>query len=324
MLVPPYPEYMPFMDSLALALYVFLSREQVERLDKLGPLAAFLSNTIAHDLSEKRSDLYQRRFRDDELARSQASTGYGPVSSIVTSAAPTESAGAAAHGQTDEAGVAVRRRPFQQPGSKEFFRLAKANDVLKCLQMLKVDAELAEDCDEERRTALHWACALDLADLAQVLVDYGARLNAKDDHSRRPMDEAQAYALAKKKPLNATIKELHDQANEGTLRRDRTKYEHPLYVKYLTPLEQVKELQDFIEKVNDMSTLTQKQRDAKAAEQAREEEARNQSKMSSFFGDIEAKYYAADRPPRQEDEVDVDRQVRNLPNRSRGHSQERP
>lgn len=306
------------MDGLALAVYVFLSREQVERLDKLGPVSAFLSNMLAHDLSEKRSGLYQSRLRDEELARSQASTAYGPASSIVTSAAPAESAGAAAQGQTDESGVTARRRPYQQPGSEEFFKLAKANDVLKCLQMLKADPALAEDCDDERRAALHWACALDLADLAQVLVDFGANLNARDDYARRPIDEAHTYALAKKKPLNPTIKELYDQAAEGKLRRDLAKYEHPLYVKYLTPLEQVKELQDFIDKVNDMSTLTQKQRDAKAAEQARDTEARNRSKMSSFFGDIEAKYYAVERRPEQIDgEVDVDRQVRDLPDHRR-------
>ena len=39
------------------------------------------------------------------------------------------------------------------------------------------------------------------------------------------------------------------------MRKDRAQYDQPLYVKYLTPVEQVKELADFIKRVNDMSTL---------------------------------------------------------------------
>ena len=56
--------------------------------------------------------------------------------------------------------------------------------------------------------------------------------------------------------INQSIVTFFDQAHAGTLVRDTNKYEEPLYVKYLTPVEQVRELADFIAKVNDMTTLT--------------------------------------------------------------------
>ena len=55
--------------------------------------------------------------------------------------------------------------------------------------------------------------------------------------------------------MNEGIKRIFKQFHEGTLKRSTAKYDEPLYVKYLTPVEQVKELADFIARVNDMSTL---------------------------------------------------------------------
>jgi hypothetical protein len=48
-----------------------------------------------------------------------------------------------------------------------------------------------------------------------------------------------------------------DEALTGTMLKNTKKYEEPLYVKYLTPVEQIKELADFIARMNDMSTLCQ-------------------------------------------------------------------
>ena len=76
----------------------------------------------------------------------------------------------------------------------EFFTLLKKNDVLKCLRMLKENPLLAEDCDDERKTPLHWACQQDLTNMAEVLIDFGAPMFAKDDFSRKPYDEAVAFA----------------------------------------------------------------------------------------------------------------------------------
>ena len=48
---------------------------------------------------------------------------------------------------------------------------------------------------------------------------------------------------------------VYEQANQGTLKRSIKIYDDPMFVKYLTPVEKVKELADFIRRVNDMSTL---------------------------------------------------------------------
>ena len=45
-------------------------------------------------------------------------------------------------------------------------------------------------------------------------------------------------------------------AENKTLRRGTNKYKDSLYVKYLTPVEQVKELAEFLARVRDMSTLS--------------------------------------------------------------------
>ena len=54
-----------------------------------------------------------------------------------------------------------RQKPFDEPLSHEFFDSLKENDVLKCLNYLKKNPKLAQDCDNERRTPLHWACNMD-------------------------------------------------------------------------------------------------------------------------------------------------------------------
>jgi len=263
---------MAFMDRLAQALYLFISREQVQCLNKMGILVEFLSEMLANDVTQARSDLTQTRLLEQEMCGSApGSKGARPVSAVVASQAQTESASQPTQGQSEDVAGSTKQRPFRQPRSREFFQLMEKNDVLKCLSMLKQNPALAEDCDDERKTPLHVACSLDHTNLVQILVDFGGNLNAKDDFSRRPLDLAQACAFTKKKPLNIAVKELYDQLAEGEVRRDLSKYNHPLYVKYLTPVEQVKELQEFIARVNDMSTLTKKQRDDKAAEIVRQE-----------------------------------------------------
>ena len=59
--------------------------------------------------------------------------------------------------------------------------------------MLKENPLLSEDCDDERKTPLHWACGENLTNLAEILIDFGAPMYAKDDFSRKPYDEAVAY-----------------------------------------------------------------------------------------------------------------------------------
>lgn len=88
----------------------------------------------------------------------------------------------------------LKQKPYQQPRSREFFKALQKNEVLKCLNMIKQNPALVHDCDEERKTPLHWACQLDLTNIIQILVDFNGNLNAKDDFVRKPLDEALTYA----------------------------------------------------------------------------------------------------------------------------------
>jgi hypothetical protein len=122
--------------------------------------------------------------------------------------------------------------------------------------MLKENKLLVNDCDEQRKSPVHHSLLLEWTNLSLILVDYGANLNCKDDFARKPYDEALAVASLKGGVMNKHIKCMFEEFHNGTLKRSTGKYDEPLYVKYLTPVEQVKELADFIKRVNDMSTLT--------------------------------------------------------------------
>ena len=130
--------------------------------------------------------------------------------------------------------------------------------------MLKENSNLVDDCDDERKSPLHWACQLDHTNLVEILIDFEAPMYAKDDFSRKPYDEAVAFAQGKGRPGNSRLISLYDKDKAGILRKDTAQYDQPLYVKYLTPVEQVKELADFINRVNDMSILEEPRDKAKA------------------------------------------------------------
>lgn len=294
---------------MAVHLYLFISRDQVNSLAKLGPLAEHLSDMVANDLRQQKGELKQIKLTEQEAARSQAGS-MGVSSKTLLASAQSQAAAKKAEKAAEEA-HSLKQKPFAQPRAKEFFAYVKKNDVLKCLDMVKANPALVTDCDEERKTALHWACQLDLTNLVQVLVDFGANTGAKDDFARRPADEAQAYAQLKKVPVNRTIQALFDEQTQGKLRRDTGKYDQPLYVKYLTPVEQVKELADFISRVNDMSTLTQKQRDAKAAEQQRLKALEKMQRRAQNSPTAEGSSSSASDVDTDEDE-DVGKQVRNV------------
>ena len=135
--------------------------------------------------------------------------------------------------------------------------------MLKCLNMLKENGNLVDDCDEQRKTPLHWACQKNLGNMVRILVDFGAPMHAKDDFSRKPHDEAVTYAQSVNSKVTKEIQDLFDKDARGTLDQWRSisQYDQPLYVKYLTPVERVKELAEFISRVRDMSTLNKPRRD---------------------------------------------------------------
>ena len=127
--------------------------------------------------------------------------------------------------------------------------------------MIKNNKLLVNDCDEQRKTPLHWSLHLNWHNISQMLIDFGAPLNAKDDFSRKPYDEAFAMAQINGGVWDESIKRVFDKHHAGTLKRSTAKYDEPLYVKYLTPVEQVKELEEFITRVKDWTTLTKKDAD---------------------------------------------------------------
>jgi len=285
-----------YLEQVASALYVYISREQVQTLAKMGILMEFLADVLASDVRRYKIDLHQSKIKEKEMAKSlqAASTLVGGMPGSGPHGAQGQEAQLRRERERKKKreGIAasLKQKPYQQARSKEFFRALQRNEVLKCLDMVKQNPALVHDCDEERKTPLHWACQLDLMNLVQILVDFNANMNAKDDFARKPIDEALTFAQAKSQPVSKAVQELYEQHAQGTLRRNITKYDQPLYVKYLTPVEQVKELADFISRVNDMSTLTQKQRDAKAAEEARQRELERRAlkKRGPKFGGRDA------------------------------------
>lgn len=143
----------------------------------------------------------------------------------------------------DEEQAFHRQKPYQQPRAKEFFALVRDNDVMAALKMVKENRSLVEDVDEERKTPLHWACKHGRFNMAMIMVDFGANLQANDDFMKKPVDDLPTGAESNE------IKALYAKADAGTLKRATWKYEDPMYVKYLTPVEKIKELSEFIARV---------------------------------------------------------------------------
>ena len=114
---------------------------------------------------------------------------------------------------------------------------------------------LVEDCDDHRKTPLHWACQLCFENIIMVLLDFGSPIDIKDDFDRKPYDEIMTNIQARGVKISLYINKMLNEALSGCLKKNIKKYDEPLYVKYLTPVEQIKELADFIAKMNDMSTL---------------------------------------------------------------------
>jgi ankyrin repeat protein len=150
-----------------------------------------------------------------------------------------------------------KRMPYKEPKSKFFFAKLKENDVLLCLKLIKENNQLIHDYDEMKKTPLHWACQLAFENIIMILLDFGACIHSKDDFNRKPDDEIVTNSQTRGIKYSLYISKMVEEAKCGTLTRNTKKYEEPLYVKYLTPVEQIKELADFIYKMNDMSTLAQ-------------------------------------------------------------------
>ena len=58
--------------------------------------------------------------------------------------------------------------------------------------------------------------------------------------------------------VNQDIVKYFEMAENKTLKRDTKKYNESLYVKYLTPVEQIGEIQNFLDRIKDFSFLEKK------------------------------------------------------------------
>jgi len=97
----------------------------------------------------------------------------------------------------------------------EFFEAVKANDVQKCLLMVRKNKNLTLDVDNERKTALHWACHNDCSSMVQVLIDFGASILVKDDYARRPYDAYVSSWQTKGGPINQALVKFFDQNKDA-------------------------------------------------------------------------------------------------------------
>jgi thymidylate synthase len=105
-----------------------------------------------------------------------------------------------------------------------------------------------------------------------ILLDFGASIDSKDDFNRKPYDEIITNVQTRGVKYSSSINKMLEEAISYQLKRNTKKYEEPLYVKYLTPVEQIKELADFISRMNDMTTLCQSNREVKATDNSDSED----------------------------------------------------
>lgn len=152
-----------------------------------------LSALASQDICSFRQDLHQAKITEEEEAAKSAEeamqAGMVRLRRKITTRKAREE-----RRRKQEMVESLKQKPHKQPRSIEFFEALKRNEVLKCLNMIKQNPALVGDCDESRRTPLHWACHLNLTNIIQILVDFDSNLNAKDDYARKPLDEALAYS----------------------------------------------------------------------------------------------------------------------------------
>ena len=83
--------------------------------------------------------------------------------------------------------------------------------------MVKKNPNLVQDCDNERKTPLHWAAFNMSYQMIQILCDFGAPMTVKDDYARRPMDDYVAATQIAGIPANENITKIFDGIEKGEL-----------------------------------------------------------------------------------------------------------
>ena len=169
-----------------------------------------LSALASQDVRAFRQDLHQAKLaEEEEVAKSVEDAMH--ASMVKLRKKITTRKERAEKKRKQEMVESLKQKPHKQPRSIEFFEALKRNEVLKCLNMIKHNPALVGDCDDSRRTPLHWACQLDLTNIIQILVDFDSNLNAKDDYARRPLDEALAYSQTRHLEPSPIVLDIYDR-----------------------------------------------------------------------------------------------------------------
>jgi ankyrin repeat protein len=72
----------------------------------------------------------------------------------------------------------------------DIFQAALNGDVAKVKSLLKDNPHLASSKDEFGNSSLHWAALKGYKDIVELLLQYGAEVNARSDHGFTPLGNA--------------------------------------------------------------------------------------------------------------------------------------
>jgi len=84
----------------------------------------------------------------------------------------------------------VPKGSYNRPGSLEFFRHVKRNNIRDVESILQDDRFMIYQHDETKQTALHIAAKRNLMPLARLLIKAGSDVNARDINGRGPLYNA--------------------------------------------------------------------------------------------------------------------------------------
>jgi len=151
---PEFPEVYPFLEEIADKLFLFISRDEVQALARLGIMGQQVTQLVAKDIQHLYQSMKKKRWQEQQKVKDSVGAQSFLRMQQEERAGPTGKADQ--QPGTDRSGLAgdqdipqsTKKAPFQQPRSRDFFDSLKENDVLKCLNMLKENRHLVEDCDE--------------------------------------------------------------------------------------------------------------------------------------------------------------------------------
>ncbi len=111
---------------------------------------------------------------------------------------------------------------------KEVFRAVNAGNAARVRELLKKHAVLVHATDKEGSTLLHQAAWKGFEDVAKVLIDFGADVNAQDDRPHRGGTPLHAAAHGNRRAVAALLiargADVHARNSEGRTPLDETSF----------------------------------------------------------------------------------------------------